>query len=123
MAAEQGLSVDESGFRRPMTEQRERAKADAKAKKGAHRDATAYRAIADGSGRPVEFTGYEGVMAEASAGIVADGQAAEDARVGDDRAGAGPHAVLCRGRRPAGRHRRDRAGTTARAWRCASCRP
>ena len=39
MAAEQGLSVDEEGFRRLMTEQRERAKADAKAKKGQHADA------------------------------------------------------------------------------------
>src|ERR687890_720476 len=33
MAAEQGLHVDEVGFRRLMTEQRDRAKADAKAKK------------------------------------------------------------------------------------------
>src|SRR5689334_21083858 len=38
MAAEQGLQVDEDGFRRLMTEQRERAKADAKAKKGSHRN-------------------------------------------------------------------------------------
>ena len=36
MAAEQGLAVDEGEFRRLMTEQRERAKADAKAKKGQH---------------------------------------------------------------------------------------
>src|SRR5918998_1695928 len=43
MAAEQGLSVDEEGFRRLMAEQRDRAKADARAKKGTHRDATAYR--------------------------------------------------------------------------------
>ena len=35
MAAEQGLSVDEAGFRRLMDEQRQRAKADAAAKKGA----------------------------------------------------------------------------------------
>ena len=33
MAAEQGLAVDEDGFRRLMKEQRDRAKADAKAKK------------------------------------------------------------------------------------------
>ena len=39
MAAEQGLTVDEVGFRRLMTEQRERAKADARAKKGQHKDA------------------------------------------------------------------------------------
>ena len=34
MAAEKGLSVDEEGFRRLMTEQRERARADARSKKG-----------------------------------------------------------------------------------------
>jgi alanyl-tRNA synthetase len=85
MATEQGLTVDAEGFRRLMTEQRERAKADAKAKKGAHRDATAYRSIADELGRPVEFTGYEGVQAEGSVrGIVADGASVTDARAGDE---------------------------------------
>ena len=44
MAQEQGLVVDEVGFRELMGEQRDRAKADARAKKGAHVDATAYRA-------------------------------------------------------------------------------
>ena len=57
MAAEQGLSVDEVGFRQLMTEQRERAKADAKAKKGQHADTTAYREIADRLGTAVDFTG------------------------------------------------------------------
>ena len=51
MAAEQGLSVDEDGFRRLMKEQRERAKADAKAKKTGHADLSAYREIADSSRR------------------------------------------------------------------------
>ena len=51
MAAEQGLAVDEDGFRRLMTEQRQRAKADAQAKKGQHRDAAAYREVADALGR------------------------------------------------------------------------
>ena len=62
MAAEQGLSVDEVGFRRLMQEQRDRAKADSRAKKGAQRDATAYRAVADAIGAPVEFTGYHEVV-------------------------------------------------------------
>ena len=71
MAAEQGLTVDEEGFRRLMTEQRERAKADAKAKKGKHADATAYREVADTIGAPVEFTGYNEVVSEATVrGIV-----------------------------------------------------
>ena len=45
MAAEQGLVVDEQGFRGLMAEQRERAKADARAKKGAHGDTAVYRGI------------------------------------------------------------------------------
>jgi alanyl-tRNA synthetase len=64
MAAEQGLSVDEPGFRRLMSEQRERAKADAQAKKGRHVDARAYREVADALGMAVEFTGYREVLSE-----------------------------------------------------------
>ncbi len=85
MAAEQGLDVDEVEFRRLMTEQRERAKADAKAKKGQHRDASAYREVADTLGRPVEFTGYTDVVSEASVrGIVALGGVVPSAREGDE---------------------------------------
>ena len=43
MAAEQGIAVDEAGFRRLMGEQRARAKADAQAKKTAHVDLSVYR--------------------------------------------------------------------------------
>ncbi len=85
MAAEQGLSVDEEGFRRLMAEQRERAKADARAKKGQHRDASAYRAVADSLGRPVEFTGYNEVVSEGSVrGIVTPAGVVESAREGDE---------------------------------------
>ena len=85
MASEQGLEVDEVGFRRLMTEQRERAKADAKAKKGQHRDASAYRSVADTLGRPVEFTGYSEVVSEGSVrGIVAAGGSVDSAREGDE---------------------------------------
>ncbi len=85
MASEQGLSVDEEGFRRLMTEQRDRAKADARAKKGQHRDASAYRAVADGLGRPVEFTGYGEVVTEGSVrGIVTPGGVVESAREGQE---------------------------------------
>ena len=74
MASEQGLSVDEDGFRRLMNEQRQRAKDDAKAKKGQHRDASAYREVADSMGQPVVFTGYDTVVDEGSVrGIVASG--------------------------------------------------
>jgi alanyl-tRNA synthetase len=85
MASEQGLSVDEEGFRRLMTEQRDRAKADARSKKGQHRDASAYRAVADEIGRPVEFTGYSEVVSEGSVrGIVAEGGVVQSAREGDE---------------------------------------
>src|SRR5690606_20823278 len=47
MASEAGLEVDHEGFRQLMAEQRERAKADAKAKKGGHADTTIYRGILD----------------------------------------------------------------------------
>ena len=43
MAAEQGLSVDESGFRRLMQEQKDRAKADAKSKKAGAQAVEIYR--------------------------------------------------------------------------------
>jgi alanyl-tRNA synthetase len=57
IAGEQGLTVDEEGFRRLMAEQRSRAKADARARKTGHVDLSAYRSVLDDGG-PVEFTGY-----------------------------------------------------------------
>ncbi|VXB36251.1 alanine--tRNA ligase [Nocardioides sp. AX2bis] len=85
MAAEQGLAVDEDGFRRLMAEQRDRAKADARSKKGAHRDATAYRAVADDLGRPVEFVGYAATVAEGTVrGLISAGGAVGSAAVGEE---------------------------------------
>ncbi|HET6625738.1 MAG TPA: alanine--tRNA ligase [Nocardioidaceae bacterium] len=85
MAAEQGLVVDQEGFRRLMSEQRDRAKADAKAKKGQHADAGAYREVADDIGRAVEFTGYHEVVSEATVrGIVTGTGVAQAAREGDE---------------------------------------
>ncbi len=73
MAAEQGLTVDEVGFRTLMAEQRQRAKADAQAKKGQHSDTTSYREIADRMGHSVTFTGYDEVVSEATVtGLVTD---------------------------------------------------
>ncbi|WP_442940999.1 alanine--tRNA ligase [Nocardioides sp. NBC_00368] len=57
MAAEAGLEVDEAGFRGLMSEQRERAKADARAKKGQHADLTVYRGILDTNG-PTDWQAY-----------------------------------------------------------------
>ena len=85
MAAEQGLSVDEQAFRRLMDEQRQRAKEDARGKRGTHADVSAYREVADGLGRPVTFTGYDEVVSEASvAGLVRGGSAHAAASAGDE---------------------------------------
>ncbi|RJL33965.1 alanine--tRNA ligase [Bailinhaonella thermotolerans] len=73
MAAEQGLSVDEEGFRRLMAEQRQRAKADAAAKKSGNADITAYADILGSHGNSL-FLGYDMVSAEASiVGLLAGG--------------------------------------------------
>jgi alanyl-tRNA synthetase len=73
MAAEAGLSVDEEGFRGLMAEQRERAKADAAARKQAHSDLSAYRELVDTA--PTEFTGFDELTSEARIlGIFVDGK-------------------------------------------------
>ncbi|HVQ49903.1 MAG TPA: alanine--tRNA ligase, partial [Mycobacterium sp.] len=63
MAAESGLSVDEEGFRGLMAEQRQRAKADAAARKQAHADLSEYRDLVDAG--PTEFTGFDELSTEA----------------------------------------------------------
>ena len=84
MAREDGLEIDEEGFRRLMKEQKERAKADAKAKKSGHTDLSEYRKIADSGGR-VEFTGYNETTSEGRVtGILKDGLSVADAHVGDE---------------------------------------
>ncbi len=84
MASEQGLTVDEEGFRRLMAEQRERAKADARAKKQGHADLSAYREVADASGSTV-FTGYTEQEAESTVvGLLVDGVPAPVASEGDE---------------------------------------
>lgn len=73
MAAEAGLSVDEEGFRGLMAEQRQRAKADAAARKQAHTDLTAYRDLVDA--HPTEFTGFDELTTEAQIlGVFVDGR-------------------------------------------------
>ncbi|HET8599553.1 MAG TPA: alanine--tRNA ligase [Segeticoccus sp.] len=85
MAAEQGVQVDEDGFRRLMAEQRQRAKADAKAKKSSHGDTSAYRSVADELGHDVEFTGYDETRSEGRvAGLLVQGAPVSAAHEGDD---------------------------------------
>lgn len=84
MAREQGLGVDEVGFRKLMNKQRDRAKADAKAKKSGHTDLTEYRAIVDKSGSS-KFIGYENISAEATiTGVLVDGKSVAEANIGSD---------------------------------------
>ena len=84
MAREEGLEVDEEGFRRLMKEQKDRAKADAKAKKSGHTDVSVYKAIADKSGKS-EFIGYAHLSSESKlTGIVVDGVGVSSASEGDD---------------------------------------
>ncbi|MEE1929064.1 alanine--tRNA ligase [Streptomyces sp. TRM 70351] len=84
MAAEQGLSVDEQGFRRLMKEQRERAKADAQAKKTGHADLSAYRQVADAAGA-TEFTGYHHTEGETTVvGLLVNGVPSPAAHEGDE---------------------------------------
>jgi alanyl-tRNA synthetase len=85
MAAEQGLSVDEQGFRRLMDQQRQRAKDDARGKRGVHADVSAYREVADSLGRSVTFTGYDEVVSEGRvAGLVNGGSPLSSAAAGDE---------------------------------------
>jgi alanyl-tRNA synthetase len=84
MAREVGLEVDEDGFRRLMTEQRDRAKADAKAKKSGHTDLSEYKKIADKSGA-TSFLGYSDVKSESKInGILVDGLSVNSAHVGQE---------------------------------------
>ncbi|MBV1852375.1 alanine--tRNA ligase [Catellatospora tritici] len=84
MAAEQGLAVDEDGFRRLMKEQRDRAKADAKAKKTGHVDVSAYREVLNSSGRS-DFLGYTQTSAEGSVrGLLVAGSPAKAAYEGQE---------------------------------------
>jgi alanyl-tRNA synthetase len=83
MAREQGLVVDEAGFRRLMDEQRQRAKKDTKEKKG-QGDLSVYRALLE-QGGDTKFLGYDEVEAEGSVtGLLIDGQPVTAASEGDD---------------------------------------
>ncbi|MEI2279339.1 alanine--tRNA ligase [Paenarthrobacter ilicis] len=83
MAEEAGLKVDEAGFRSLMLEQRQRAQADAKGKKGGHADLSAYQELL-GKGETV-FTGYTELEGEAKVrGIVSGGRPVAQASTGEE---------------------------------------
>ncbi len=81
MAAEHGLKVDRDEFSRLMTEQRERAKADAKAKKGGATNVEAYRELRHGG--ESTFIGYTELETDARVlGIVDAGSSVPAASAG-----------------------------------------
>jgi alanyl-tRNA synthetase len=74
MAAEQGLSVDTDGFKALMAEQRARAKADAKSKKGQHADTSVYREALDTNG-PTDWQAYTTLHTESRVlGLLSGGE-------------------------------------------------
>ncbi len=75
IAAEQGVEVDAAGFRALMAEQKERARADALAKKAGHVDTTVFNELRARLGGNVEFVGYTDTTAEVRVvGILVDGK-------------------------------------------------
>ncbi len=84
MASEQGLKVDEQGFRQLMEEQRKRAKADAQARKTGHGDLSTYRTLLDEHGT-TEFIGYTDLESESRVlGLLVDGAPVRAAGAGTE---------------------------------------
>ena len=82
MASEQGLAVDEAEFRRLMTEQRQRAKADAAGKKTGNADISVFARVLEQSGQ-VTFTGYDQIAGEATVvGLIVGGASVAAAGAG-----------------------------------------
>ncbi len=82
MADEVGLTVDVGGFKRLMDEQKARARADAKARKGGFADQQVYRELLELGA--TEFTGYDQLTSEGTVrGLISDGQRIRTATAGD----------------------------------------
>ena len=82
MAAEAGVKVDEKAFRELMAEQRQRAQADAKAKKGSFADLSELRKLVDERGSI--FTGYTELRTETHLrALLKDGVSVLVAKAGD----------------------------------------
>jgi alanyl-tRNA synthetase len=77
IAAERGVKIDHAGFERAMNEQRERARADAAAKR-------AVVSLAELPATKSEFLGYEGLEGAGTIiAILADGQLTSELRAGE----------------------------------------
>jgi len=74
MAAEQGVAVDEQAFRTLMREQRDRARADAMAKRTGRADTAAYDTLLKELAAPTQFLGYTDTIATSEVvGLLVDG--------------------------------------------------
>ena len=83
MAREAGLDVDMDAFNAAMDEQRNRAKADNKAKKIGNRDESLYREWVDN--QPTEFVGYDQLEHDATViGLVRGGEKVSEVKAGDE---------------------------------------
>jgi alanyl-tRNA synthetase len=90
MAAEQGVTVDEEGFRALMKEQRERARADARAKRTGSVDVLAYRRLLAEFG-PTDWRAYDTLHTDSRVlGVVDE---ADDATSDDGDPVVGPGSV------------------------------
>ena len=84
MAAEQGLSVDEDGFRRLMGEQKNRARRDAAEKKTGNVDISVFADLLERSGS-ITFTGYDQISGEATVlGLLVNGVQVPSAGAGTE---------------------------------------
>ncbi|WP_104525086.1 alanine--tRNA ligase [Blastococcus atacamensis] len=83
MAAEQGVTVDEEGFRALMKEQRDRARADARAKRTGSVDVLAYRRLLAEHG-PTDWRAYDTLRTDSRVlALVGDEEGPEVAAQGD----------------------------------------
>ncbi|KGN32475.1 alanyl-tRNA synthetase [Knoellia sinensis KCTC 19936] len=81
MAEEQGLAVDREGFTRLMQEQRDRAKADAKAKKSGHANTEVWKDLR--AAGETDFRAWQELTSEAKVlGLVIDGERVEEIEPG-----------------------------------------
>jgi alanyl-tRNA synthetase len=96
MAAEQGLTVDTDGFKALMAEQRARAKADAKSKKGQHADTSVYREALDSNG-PTDWQAYTTLHTESRVlGLLTGGEAVPALGAGSEGSGSVGEVILDR---------------------------
>ncbi len=84
MAAEAGAEVDSEGFEREMAAQRQRARADARARRPSAGEETVYRELLDSAG-PTVFTGYVHAQDPATVVAVMDGSEPGTAEIVLDR--------------------------------------